>query len=109
VVLWQLCDVSSLDSVRELAASVEAEQLPCHLLVNNAGVLVHTPDSKSSDGFEINFATNTLGTFALTSLLLPALKRAVVSTAGTARVVFVSSGGSSTSRPLTIITCLQSN
>lgn len=42
----------------------------------------------SPDGLETNFAVNTLGSFALTLALQPALFRA-----GPARVVFVSSGG----------------
>ena len=42
----------------------------------------------SADEYEINFATNTLGTFALTEMLLPALK-----TTEGSRVVTVSSGG----------------
>lgn len=42
----------------------------------------------SADDYELSFATNTLGAFALTRLLEPALKRSPPS-----RVVFVSSGG----------------
>lgn len=43
---------------------------------------------ESADGYEINFATNTLGSFALTRALEPLLKSSAPS-----RVVFVSSGG----------------
>jgi NAD(P)-dependent dehydrogenase (short-subunit alcohol dehydrogenase family) len=41
-VLWllQVCDVSSLASVASFAADWLASSRPCHLLVNNAGVLV---------------------------------------------------------------------
>jgi len=53
----------------------------------------HNALGKSADGYEVNFATNTLGTFALTALLMNALKRAAKSTVGSARVVMVSSGG----------------
>ena len=49
--------------------------------------------AKSADGFELSFATNTLGAFALTLLLEPVLKRSPPS-----RVIFVSSGGMLTGR-----------
>jgi NAD(P)-dependent dehydrogenase (short-subunit alcohol dehydrogenase family) len=38
----QVCDVSSLASVASFAADWLASSRPCHLLVNNAGVLVST-------------------------------------------------------------------
>lgn len=38
--LLQVCDVSSLASVASFAADWLASSRPCHLLVNNAGVLV---------------------------------------------------------------------
>lgn len=62
-------DLASLASIREAAASVEGS---LDLLVNNAGVL-GGPVQRSVDGFEIHVATNHLGPFALTGLLLPAL------------------------------------
>lgn len=83
----QVCDVSSLAAVRQLARSFEASQQPLHVLVNNAGVLINEP-ATSADGYELSFATNTLGGFALTLLLEPVLKRSAP-----ARVIFVSSGG----------------
>ena len=87
-----LCDLSSLASVREFATGFAASGSPLHILVNNAGVLpaerVHT-----EEGFELAFATNVLGPFLLTALLLPALRRAAPS-----RVINVSSGGMYTER-----------
>ncbi len=81
------CDVSSLASVRELAAAYLERGDPLHVLVNNAGVL---PSARSltDEGFELTFATNVLGPFLLTALLLPALRRSAP-----ARVINVSSGG----------------
>ena len=81
------CDVSSLASVRELAAAYLGQGDPLHVLVNNAGVLPSTR-SLTDEGFELTFATNVLGPFLLTALLLPALRRSAP-----ARVVNVSSGG----------------
>ena len=60
---------------------------PLHLLVNNAGVMA-TPYSRTADGFELQMATNFIGHFALTGLLLPRLVDG-----GNSRVVSVSSLG----------------
>eukprot|EP00775_Hariotina_reticulata_P012698 gene12698-12829_t len=82
-----VCDVSSLASVAEFAADWVAAGRPLHLLVNNAGVLLNCRQL-TPEGHELSFATNTLGTLALTQRLLPALAAGAPS-----RVVFVSSGG----------------
>lgn len=76
-------DVSSLADVQALAAR-RAE--PVHLLVHNAGVLP-SQRTMTAEGNELTFATNVLGPFALTALLLPRLR------ASHARVITVSSGG----------------
>ena len=62
------------------------------MLVNNAGVLP-SGASGTADGVELTFATNVLGPFLLTSLLLPALRVGRPS-----RVITVSSGGMYTAR-----------
>jgi NAD(P)-dependent dehydrogenase (short-subunit alcohol dehydrogenase family) len=66
-----LVDLADLGSVRRAAAEVSGLG-PVHLLVNNAGVMA-TPYHRTVDGFELQLATNHLGPFALTGLLLPAL------------------------------------
>lgn len=66
-----LVDLSDLTSVRHGAARA-AEVGPLDLLVNNAGVMA-TPYSRTVDGFELQLATNHLGPFLLTGLLLPQL------------------------------------
>ena len=79
-------DLASLDSVREFAQQWLADHAEgLDILVNNAGVMA-VPRSVTVDGHERQFATNHLGHFALTGLLLPAL----ASRPG-ARVVTVSS------------------
>jgi NAD(P)-dependent dehydrogenase (short-subunit alcohol dehydrogenase family) len=78
-------DLSSLDSVRTAAGRFSAENDRLDLLINNAGVM-GTPYLMSSEGYELQFATNHLGHFALTGYLLDLL----LTTSGS-RVVTVSS------------------
>jgi NAD(P)-dependent dehydrogenase (short-subunit alcohol dehydrogenase family) len=66
---------------------VAAWQGPLHILVNNAGVMA-TPETRTTDGWELQFATNHLGHFALAAGL-----RASLASAGNARIVSVSSRG----------------
>ena len=77
-------DVSDLSSVRAFVANWSG---PLHLLINNAGVMA-TPEERTADGFELQFATNYLGHFALALGLHDAL-----AADGGARVVTVSSSG----------------
>ncbi len=78
-----ILDLADLASVHAFAASLGGGRLD--LLVNNAGVMA-TPHRRTTDGFELQLATNHLGHFALTGLLLD---RLVAAPAG--RVVSVSS------------------
>jgi NAD(P)-dependent dehydrogenase (short-subunit alcohol dehydrogenase family) len=88
--VWE-CDVSSPDSIRRFATVYQAEVDRLDALVNNAGIMTpertHTPG-----GVELTFATNVVGPFLLTALLLPVLK------AAGGRVVNVSSGGMYTAK-----------
>jgi dehydrogenase/reductase SDR family protein 13 len=67
-------DVSDLASVRRAAATYLATGRPLDVLVNNAGV--GGTNGLSADGFDLTYATNHIGPFLLTSLLLPAVERA---------------------------------
>ncbi|WP_264039246.1 SDR family oxidoreductase [Mycolicibacterium hodleri] len=78
-------DLSSLQSVGDLAESLLAEDRPIHILVNNAGVMTPPQRRGTVDGFEVQFATNHLGHFALVGRILPLLRR------GAARVTTQSS------------------
>lgn len=71
-----LLDLASLASVRDAAARELDRGLPLDLLINNAGVMAPPKRRETADGYELQFGTNVLGHFALTSLLLPALERA---------------------------------
>lgn len=66
-------DISDLGSVREFSARMIETYPSIDLLINNAGIMA-TPYAKSKDGFEMQFATNHLGHFALAGLLLPAMR-----------------------------------
>jgi NAD(P)-dependent dehydrogenase (short-subunit alcohol dehydrogenase family) len=80
-----LLELASLGSVRTAADEIRSTCSRLDLLINNAGVMA-IPFHRSDDGFELTFATNHLGHFALTGLLLERL----LATAGS-RVVTVSS------------------
>jgi retinol dehydrogenase 12 len=79
-------DVSDLSSVRRAAESFLASGRPLDVLVNNAGVA--GTRALSADGFDMTYATNHIGPFLLTNLLLPAVRRAPQG-----RIVNVSSVG----------------
>jgi NAD(P)-dependent dehydrogenase (short-subunit alcohol dehydrogenase family) len=83
-VLTARLDLADVGSVREFASGWTK---PLDILVNNAGVMA-TPERRTSQGWELQFATNHLGHFALTTGLHDAL-----AAAGDARVVVVSSVG----------------
>jgi NAD(P)-dependent dehydrogenase (short-subunit alcohol dehydrogenase family) len=78
-------DLASLASVRAAAEQILAAAGRLDLLINNAGVM-DVPYRRTEDGFELTLATNHLGHFALTGLLLERL----LETPGS-RVVTVSS------------------
>jgi NAD(P)-dependent dehydrogenase (short-subunit alcohol dehydrogenase family) len=73
-------DLSSLDSVAALGATLLDENRPIHLLINNAGVMTPPDRQTTADGYELQFGTNHLGHFALVGHLMPLLR------AGQARV-----------------------
>ena len=79
-------DLADLASVRRGAMEVDERWGGLDLLINNAGLMA-PPRQLSAQGFELQFAVNHLGHFALTQQLLPLLRQG-------ARVVHVSSGAS---------------
>ena len=78
-------DVADLSSVRQGAETIRAAHGHIDILVNNAGIMA-VPEQRSPDGFELQLATNHLGHFALTGLLMDRL----LDTPGS-RVVSISS------------------
>jgi NAD(P)-dependent dehydrogenase (short-subunit alcohol dehydrogenase family) len=80
-------DLASLASIREAAAWLHANYRHIDLLINNAGA-AYSRFSQTEDGFETTLATNHLGPFAFTGLVLDMLLAVPGS-----RVVAVSSTG----------------
>ena len=70
-------DVADLGSVRRFAAAWDE---PVDVLVNNAGIM-EVPLRRTADGFESQLATNYLGPFVLTGLLLGHITDRVVTVA----------------------------
>ncbi|XXG85316.1 hypothetical protein AAC387_Pa11g0415 [Persea americana] len=91
----EVCDLSSVIEIKSFASRFSSKDLPLHILVNNAG-LIEQNRVTTSEGFELNFAVNVMGTYAMTELIVPLLEKAE----SKARVITVSSGGMYTA-PLT--------
>ena len=85
-------DLASVTSVRQAARRFDASHPSLDVLINNAGIATRTR-SLGPDGFELTWATNFLGGFLLTLLLLPALERSAHP-----RIVNVSSEAHRTTR-----------
>ncbi|GFP91363.1 short-chain dehydrogenase tic 32 chloroplastic [Phtheirospermum japonicum] len=83
-------DLSSLASVRKFASEFTSSGRPLNILINNAGVMM-PPFELSKDNIELQFATNHLGHFLLTNLLLDTMKKTAHETKREGRIVNVSS------------------
>ncbi|XWS49962.1 hypothetical protein CRYUN_Cryun12cG0047500 [Craigia yunnanensis] len=85
-------DLSLMASIRKFAAEYQSSSLPLNLLINNAGVMA-TPFMLSHDNIELQFATNHLGHFLLTNLLLENMKNTARKSNREGRIVNLSSEG----------------
>ncbi|WP_398467545.1 oxidoreductase [Tardiphaga sp.] len=90
-------DLSRPDSVKAFAENQLARPEPIDTLINNAGVMALPDRRESVDGHELQFATNVLGPYRLTALLLPAILKSA-----TPRVVTVASGTHAMGGPVPI-------
>ena len=77
----QLCDLANFSSVRNLATILSSRYNHIDVLINNASIYKRKRET-SIDGYELMFATNHLGPFLLTYLLLDRLLDS-----GSARVI----------------------
>lgn len=80
-------DMARPESIRQFAEGVKRQHARLDVLVHNAAAIM-APLTQTAEGYELHFATNHLGPFALTGLLLDQLRAApaarVVSTASLA-------------------------
>lgn len=83
-------DLSSMESVKKFASEFKSSGLPLNILINNAGIMA-CPFKLSKDKIELQFATNHLGHFLLTNLLLDTMKKTSRETKKEGRIVNVSS------------------
>jgi NAD(P)-dependent dehydrogenase (short-subunit alcohol dehydrogenase family) len=67
-----VCDFADIRSVRRAAAEIVSLKLPIAGLANNAGIMT-IQGGRSTQGWDISFATNHLGSFAFTEALIPHL------------------------------------
>ena len=89
-----LADLSVMQQVRDVAAELHAKYPRLDVLVNNAGLMFGAERELSADGYEMTLATNHLGPFLLTSLLLDLLQKSPA-----ARIVNVASMAYRFSKP----------
>ncbi|KAJ4978793.1 hypothetical protein NE237_009573 [Protea cynaroides] len=83
-------DLSSMASIRKFVSNFTSMGLPLHILINNAGVMA-TPFMLSQDNIELQFATNHIGHFLLTNLLLETMKSTAYESKIEGRIVNVTS------------------
>ncbi|XP_038876124.1 short-chain dehydrogenase TIC 32, chloroplastic-like isoform X1 [Benincasa hispida] len=83
-------DLSSTASVRKFASDYQSSGFPLNILINNAGIMA-TPFGLSKDNIELQFATNHVGHFLLTNLLLENMKKTAAESKKEGRIVNVSS------------------
>jgi NAD(P)-dependent dehydrogenase (short-subunit alcohol dehydrogenase family) len=84
-----VADLSSQESIRELAGHFKSRHQRLHVLINNAGYMSWNR-RETIDGLEMTFAVNHLAPFLLTNLLLGPLQKATEN-GGEGRVVNISS------------------
>ncbi|KAL5095291.1 hypothetical protein Trisim1_000068 [Trichoderma cf. simile WF8] len=90
-----LMDLSSQKSVRAAAADVNSRISKLDVLINNAGIMAVPDRTLSEDGIEIQFATNHIGHFLFTNLILKKLQAAAkdAKKGGDTRIINLSSNG----------------
>lgn len=68
-------DLADLASIEASAKRMCSKYQRIDVLINNAGVVMHTKREVTKDGFELQFGTNFLGHYALTAHLMPLLRK----------------------------------
>ncbi|KAH8691516.1 hypothetical protein BGW36DRAFT_388462 [Talaromyces proteolyticus] len=90
-----ILDLSSQRSVRDAAAEVNRSITQLDLLIANAGVMAIPKRTLSEDNIELQFATNHIGHFLFTNLILEKMRVAAKASTvqGAVRLVVLSSNG----------------
>lgn len=83
-------DLCSMRSIRAFVNDFNRLDVPLNILINNAGVMF-CPFELSEDGIEMQFATNHIGHFLLTNLLLDKMKQTARDTGIEGRIINLSS------------------
>ncbi|KAK8600186.1 hypothetical protein V6N12_050044 [Hibiscus sabdariffa] len=83
-------DLCSIKSITSFAHNFISLNLPLNILINNAGIMC-CPFQLSQDGIEVQFATNHIGHFLLTNLLLDKMKNTAKASGIQGRIVNLSS------------------
>jgi NAD(P)-dependent dehydrogenase (short-subunit alcohol dehydrogenase family) len=81
-----LCDLGSLESIRDFCSDFKQKYKQLNVLINNAGVIL-PGYHQTAEGFELHFGVNHLGHFLLTNELLD-----ILLASAPARVINVTSG-----------------
>lgn len=68
-----VCDISNIESIKLGVQKIIDLNLPIAGLLNNAGIMQMKSPTKSAQGWDMSYATNHLGAFALTEALSPYL------------------------------------
>ncbi|OJI99206.1 hypothetical protein ASPVEDRAFT_26032 [Aspergillus versicolor CBS 583.65] len=101
---YVILNLDDLESIKESAETFMAKESKLDVLWNNAGVAQPPLGALSKQGFELQLATNCLGPFLFTQMMIPLLDAAVVlngpSFLGSVRVVWLSSQVAELSSPL---------
>lgn len=87
-----ILDASKLSDVYKFTNKFTSDNDKLDVLINNAGCMVNER-TMTGDDLEVNFATNTMGTYIITKGLIPLLQKTPKS-----RVITVSSGGMYTAK-----------
>lgn len=82
------CDLESRESIESFADVLRRKRDKLDVLINNAAVCM-CPFRTNEEGIEVQFATNHLGHFHLTNLLLPLLQKGAEQSGSKSRVVNV--------------------